>query len=142
MNRCLQPENKVFEMKLTDMNRGIDFGKLEALFSKDHIKIELDSSLFDGFIFLGGSKVSFNVRKSMTRTSSSIQLYLETNQIWTDEWPLAPSDPRLQPNECNKYMIYDRQIFAEGFNGPFSVKKVITHIHIEPLFALIPCAIG
>ena len=34
MNRCLQPENKVFEMKLTDMNRGIEFGKLEALFSK------------------------------------------------------------------------------------------------------------
>lgn len=78
----------------------------------------------------------------MTRTLSSIQLYFETNEIWTDEWPLAPSDPRLQPNECNKYMIYDRQIFAEGFSGPFSVQKVITHVHIEPLFAFIPCAIG
>ena len=78
----------------------------------------------------------------MTRTSSSIQLYFETNQKWTDAWPLAPSYPRLQRNECNKYMIYDRQIFAEGFNGPFSVQKVITHVHIEPLFALIPCAIG
>ena len=78
----------------------------------------------------------------MTRTSSSIQLYFETNEIWTDEWPLAPSDSRLKPNECNKYMIYDRQIFAEGFNGPFSIQKVITHVHIEPLFAFIPCAIG
>ena len=34
MNRCSQPTNKLFVMKLTDLNRGIKFGKLEALFSK------------------------------------------------------------------------------------------------------------
>ena len=73
----------------------------------------------------------------MTRTSSSIQLYFETNEKWTD-------DSENEPDECNKYMIYERQIFAEGFNGPFSIQKVITHVYIEPLFFFgrWPCAIG
>lgn len=73
----------------------------------------------------------------MTRTSASIQLYFETNEAWTD-------DSENEPNECNKYMIYERQIFAEGFNGPFSIQKVITHVYIEPLFffGIWPCTIG
>ena len=34
MNICELPAYKLFDMKLTDVNRGIEFGKLEALFSK------------------------------------------------------------------------------------------------------------